>query len=126
MNAPCMKVDKKTKQTFCDQHYPQSSHGTVAVINDKSGRAEYRRPNNGDFEVVRQNINGNLPLYVCAANHDIVPYNPNMLLLLYEYHIYVEDVVTSANNIVQYIYKYITRNALFTRAKIGTAINDIE
>ena len=68
----------------------------------------------------------NLPLYVCAANHDIVPYNPNMLLLLYEYHIYVEDVVTSANNIVQYIYKYITRNALFTRAKIGTAINDIE
>ncbi|CAM9713207.1 unnamed protein product [Ascophyllum nodosum] len=54
---------------------------------------------------------------------DIVPYDP-YLLLRYKCHIFCVDLVTSASIIVQYIYKYITRNASFTRAKIGTAIND--
>ena len=120
-----MKVDKKTNKKVCNKPYPQP-YRTVAVISDKSDRAEYRRPDNGDFEVVRQNINGEFtPLHV--TNQDIVPYN-TYLLLRYECHICVDHMwLLQAVLYSTFVStSCITRNVSFTRAKIGTAINDIE
>ena len=60
---------------------------------------------------------------MCHKTRTSFLYNP-YLLLRYECHICLH-VVTSAT-FVQYIYKYVTKNASFTRAKIGTAISEIE
>ena len=110
------------QKSFAISTVPSLIELLPSAINDKSGHAEYRRPNNGILKLFVKTSMANSPLYV-SQNQDIVPYNP-YLFLRYECHICVH-VVTSAT-IVQYVYKYITKNAAFTRMKIGTAISEIE
>lgn len=120
-NAPCIPTDNKANKKLCKSFYPQPFRSR-AVVNEKTGRVEYCRPNNNDCALVQQHVDG-VSRQVRVTNQDVVPYNP-YLLLKYQCHIYV-DVVTSSS-VVKYLYKYVHKGQDFALVKISTVVNEIE
>lgn len=51
VNVPCMKVDKKTGKNYCDKYYLESFRD-AATVNNTTGQLDYRRPDNGGFEMI--------------------------------------------------------------------------
>lgn len=92
-DSVCMETNRKTGKVFCSKHYPQPFRAT-AGINEKSGRAEHKRTDNGDNPCIRQRVRGEWK-DVHIGNQWIVPHNA-YLLLKYNRHIWV-DVVTAAS-----------------------------
>jgi hypothetical protein len=116
-NSPCMEVDHKTRITMCSKNYPQPFRD-VFMVNDATGRAEYRRPDNGVTAVVGHGSSQQI-----VDNRWTVPYNP-YLLMKYDCHICV-DLVTSSS-CGKYLYKYVHKGPDFTRACIECDGNEIE
>lgn len=55
VNAPCMQTNRDSNTKSCNKHYPQPFR-TTATLNERSGRAEYCRTNNGDNPTVRNKV----------------------------------------------------------------------
>lgn len=121
VRAVCMDTNKTTKKTYCNKHYPQPFRST-AIVNEKTGRAEYKRIDNGDRPTIRQRVNGQW-VDVEIGNEWVVPYNP-YLLLRYNCHI-CTDVVTGSSGI-KYVYKYITKGHDLSRARVAGITSEIE
>lgn len=113
-NSVCMETNRKSGKKYCNKHFPQPFR-TTAGVNDKSGRAEYKRTENGDNPTIRQRVEGEWK-DVPIGNQGIVPYNP-YLLLKYNCHICV-DVVTAAS-CVKYLFKYVTKGADMAKARVS-------
>lgn len=110
VDSVCMETNRKTGKKYCNKHYPQPFR-TTAGVNDKSGRTEYRRRDNGDNPTIRQRVEGEWK-DVPIGNQWIVPYNA-YLLLKHNGHICV-DAVTAASR-VKYLFKYVTKGAAWQR-----------
>ena len=121
-SAPCMKTDPKTKRIFCKMHYPQPFRSSLA-LNEKSGRAEYRRPDNNDSATIKCKNGENKTVETTIDNRNIVPYNP-YLIMKCDCHICI-DIVTG-RAVIAYLYKYAYKPADSTRAKITYNGNEIE
>jgi len=117
-----MTTDPKTNKKYCSKHYPQPFRDQFAT-NSKTGRAEYRRLDNGDTEKIKQKDGNNKFVETEIDNQYIVPYNP-YLLMKYDCHICF-DIVT-ANAVVSYIYKYCYKSADMTKARILYDGDEIE
>ena len=114
VDSVCMQNNRKTGKTYCNTHYPQPFR-TTAGVDDKSGRAEYRRTDNGDNPTIRQRVEGewrDIPI----RNQRIVPYNA-YLLLKYNCHICV-DVVTAAS-CVKHLFKCVAKSADTAKHRIA-------
>ena len=98
------------------RRYYQQPFRTPATLNERSGRAECCRTNNGDNPTVRNKVD-NSWVDVPVGNLWVVPYNPYLLLLLLDYHI-CTNVVTAASY-AKYLYKYIAKGNDFAKAKIS-------
>ena len=121
-SAPCMKTDPKTKRNFCKMHYPQPFRISLA-LNEKSGRAEYRRLDNNDSATIKCKNGENKTVETTIDNRNIVPYNP-CLIMKYDCHICI-DIVTG-RAVIAYLYKYAYKPADSTRAKITYNGNETE
>ena len=121
-NAPCMTTDKQSSHKYCSKHYPQPFRDAFTT-NSKTGRAEYRRMDNGDTATIRQKNGDNEFVETDIDNRYIVPYNP-YLLMKYDCHICV-DLVT-ANAVIAYIYKYCYKGCDLARARILYGGDEIE
>lgn len=97
--------------------------GLFATINDRTGRAEYEKPNNGDNPAVKVNIDGKW-IDVQAGHEWVVPYNP-YLLLLFDGHVCV-DAVTATICILLYMFKYCHKASDYAKARIQGVTNEIE
>lgn len=120
-NSPCMETNRSSNAKRCNKHYPQPWRNT-ASINDKTGRAEYKRIDNGDRPKIRQKVNG-VWTDVEISNQWVVPYNP-YLLMMFDCHICV-DIVT-ASSCVKYLFKYVHKGADMARARISGVSSEIE
>ncbi|CAN0502767.1 unnamed protein product, partial [Laminaria digitata] len=121
-SAPCMKTDPKTKRKYCKMHYPQPFRSSLA-LNEKSGRAEYRRLDNDDSATIKCKNGQNKTVEATIDNRYIVPYNP-YLIMKYDCHICIDIVTGKA--VIAYLYKYAYKPADSTRAKITYNGNEIE
>lgn len=121
-NAPCMTTDKRTSQKYCFKHYPQPFRDTFTT-NSTTGRAEYRRMDNGDTATIKQRNSNNEFVETQIDNRYIVPYNP-YLLMKYDCHICV-DLVT-ANAVIAYIYKYCYKGSDMAKARVMYGGDEIE
>lgn len=121
-NAPCMSTDRKTNKKHCSKQFPQPFR-TNFTTNPKTGRAEYRRLDNGDTAKVKQKNGDNKYVETDIDNRYVVPYNP-YLLMKYDCHICF-DLVT-ANAVVAYIYKYCHKGVDLSRARVLYDGNEIE
>lgn len=121
VNAPCMQTRKDTGRKCCSKYYPQPFR-SVATINDKSGRAEYKRADNGDRPAIRVRRDGKWTT-VTIGNEWVVPYSP-ILLMLFDCHICV-DVVT-ATSCVKYLFKYVHKGEDYAKARIQGIKCEIE
>jgi len=121
-NAPCMTTDKQSSHKYCSKHYPQPFRDAFTT-NSKTGRAEYRRMDNGDTATIRQKNGDNEFVETDIDNRYIVPYNP-YLLMKYDCHICV-DLVT-ANAVIAYIYKYCYKGSDLAKARILYGGDEIE
>ena len=122
VNAPCMQHNSDTNRKYCNKYYPQPFR-SAATINDKSGRAEYKRVKNNDNPTIRVNIDGTWRRYVKVGNEWVVPYNP-ILLMMFDCHICV-DVVT-ATACVKYLFKYVNKGEDFAKARIQGILCELE
>ena len=116
-----MEKNRENNKKFCNKHYPQPWR-TTATVNEKTGRLEYKRVDNGDRPTVRQRVN-NVWRDVEIDNQYIVPYNCHLLLLM-ACHCCC-DLVT-ADSVIQYIFKYIHKREDFTRCRISGVTSEIE
>lgn len=121
-NAPCMTTCKKTNKKFCSKHYPQPFHDRTTT-NASTGRAEYRRLDNGDKATIKQKNGERRTVETDIDNQWIVPYNP-FLLMKFDCHICC-DLVT-AKAVIAYLYKYCFKGRDMARAKILFEGNEIE
>ncbi|CAM9941562.1 unnamed protein product [Ectocarpus sp. 6 AP-2014] len=121
-NAPCMTTDKKTSRKYCSKHYPQPFREQFGT-NSTTGRAEYRRLDNGDCVAITQKNGDNKHVQTEMDNRYIVPYNP-YLLMKYDCHICV-DVVT-AKAVVASLYKYCYKGNDMAKARVMYDGNEIE
>ena len=121
-NAPCMTTDKQSSHKYCSKHYPQPFRDAFTT-NSKTGRAEYRRMDNGDTATIRRKDGDNESVETDIDNRYIVPYNP-YLLMKYDCHICV-DLVT-ANAVIAYIYKYCYKGSDLAKARILYGGDEIE
>ena len=112
---------EKTTPNIAPKFYPQPFR-TSATVNEKTGRAEYRRTDNGDNPTVRQNVEG-VWQDVLIENQWVVPYNP-YLLRKYDCHICVD--VVNASSCVKYLFKYVTKGADMATARIAGIRSEIE
>ena len=120
-NSPCMETNRQSRRKYCNKYYPQPFRST-ATVNEKSGRAEYKRTDNGDTATIRQKVE-DVWKDVTIDNQLIVPYNP-YLLLKFDCHICV-DVVTAAS-CVKYLFKYVTKGADMAKARISGISSEVE
>ena len=77
VDSVCIENNRKTVKKYCNKHYPQPFRKTAGV-NDKSGRAEYRRIDNDDTPTIRQRVEGawrDVPI----GNQWRVPYDAYLL-----------------------------------------------
>lgn len=95
---------------------------TTAIVNEKAGRAEYKRIDNGDRPTIRQSVDGHWT-DVEIGNEWIVPYKP-YLLLRYWYHICF-DIVTATTGI-KYFFKYVVKGGDMARARVAGVKSEIE
>ncbi|CAN0559955.1 unnamed protein product [Ectocarpus sp. 12 AP-2014] len=121
-SAPCMKTDSKTKRKYCQKRYPQP-FSPVTNLNSKSGRAEYKRLNNGDTEEIQCKNGENKTVTTTIDNRYVVPYNP-YLLMKYDAHICVDIVTDKA--VIAYLYKYAYKQADTVRARVVYGNDEIE
>ena len=116
-----MKEDRKRPGVkVCGKNYPQPWRDVAAV--GKTGRAEYRRRDTGERFPYTHRVNGKF-IESFATNQWIAPYN---IWLLSKYNCHMCFDVCTANAIVKYIYKYITKGADFIKAKIVCGGDEIE
>lgn len=71
-SAPCMKINKKTNKKYFQKHYPQPFRS--ALHTNSSGRAEYKRLDNGDKATIRCKNGDNKTVDTDIDNRDNVPY----------------------------------------------------
>lgn len=116
-----MELNRDTNNKRCGKHYPQPFRST-ATINDRTGRAEYKRTDNGDNPTIRVKVDGKWQ-DVRIGYEWVVPYNP-YLLLMFDCHICV-DVVT-ATSCVKYLFKYVHKGADYAKARIQGITSEIE
>lgn len=109
-----METNKTTKKSYCNKHFPQPFRST-ATVNEKTGRAEYKRIDNGDRPTIRQRINGQWT-DVEIGNEWVVSHNA-YLLLRYNCHI-CTDIVTGSSG-VKYVFKYVTKGHDLSRARVA-------
>ena len=121
VNAPCMQTNRDTNRKCCNKYYPQPFR-SVATINDRSGRAEYKRTKNGDNPTVRIRVDGTWKC-VKVGNEWVVPYNP-LLLMMFDCHICVDIVTGTA--CVKYLFKYVNKGEDFAKARIQGIKSEIE
>lgn len=121
VNSPCMETNRDTNRRHCSKHYPQPFRST-ATINDRSGRAEYKRTDNGDNPTTRVRVDGKWQ-DVKIGNKWVVPYNP-YLLLMFDCHICVDAV--TATSCVKYLFKYVHKGADYAKARIQGIPSEIE
>ena len=108
------------QKKHCNKYYPQPFR-TTASVNEKTGRAEYKRTDNGDNPTIRQRVDGVFK-DVQIGNQWIVPYNP-YLLLKYNCHI---CVVVTAASCVKCLFKYVTKGADMAKARVSGVSSEIE
>ena len=125
-SAPCMKVNPKTKQKYCQKNYPQPFRSSMHT--NSSGRAEYTRLNNGDRATIRCKNGANKTVHNKTVdteidNRDVVPYNP-YLLMKYDSHICV-DLVT-AKAVIAYLCKCAYKRADTITARTTYGKDEIE
>ena len=70
-SAPCMKTDSGTKRKYCKMHYLQPFRSSLA-LNEKSGRAEYRRLDNEDSATIKCKNGENKTVETTIDNRSIV------------------------------------------------------
>ena len=99
--AACMTTCSKTKRKFCSKHFPQPFADTIST-NTATGRAEYRRVDNGDKATIKRRNGDGEHVETDVDNRYAVPCNP-WLLMKYDCHICV-DLVT-AQVVVANLYK---------------------
>lgn len=121
VNAPCMKRNPSNNNVSCSKRYPQPFRNS-AIINEHTDRAEYRRADNGDTPIIRQQVNGEWR-DVQISNQWIVPYNA-YLLLKYNCHVCCDAV--SSTSCVKYLFKYVTKGADMAKARIAGIDSEIE
>lgn len=120
VNSICMETNKTASKRYCSKHFPQPFR-TTAGFNEKTGRAEYKRIDNGDRPKIRQRKGGQW-VDVEIGNEWIVPYNP-YLFLKYNCHI-CADIVTATSG-VKYLFKYVTKGADMARASVAVQKDSI-
>ncbi|CAM9250899.1 unnamed protein product, partial [Laminaria digitata] len=113
-NAACMTTCSKTKRKFCSKHCPQAFAYTLST-KTSSGRAEYRRIDNGDKATIKQRNGNGEYVENDVDNRYVVPYN-TWLLMKYDCHSCV-DLVT-AKVVVAYLYKYCFKGKDMAKAKV--------
>lgn len=116
-----MKVDKKTHKQYCQRHYPQPFRSTLHT--NTSGRAEYKRLDNGDKATIKCKNGENKAVDAVIDNRGIVPYNP-YLLMKYDCHICVDLVTAMA--VIAFFYKYACKKADTIRARVLYGKDEIE
>ena len=121
-NAACTTTCSKTKQKFCSKHFPQPFAGTLST-NTATGRAEYKRVDNGDKATIKQRNGDGEYVETDVDNRYVVPYNP-WLLMNYDCHNCV-DLVT-AKAVIAYLYNNCFKGKDMAKAKILFDRNEIE
>ena len=121
-NAPCMITCKKSNKKFCSKHYPQPFHEHTTT-NAKTGRAEYRRLNNGNKASIKQKNGERRTVETKIDDQWIVPYNP-FLSTKFDCHICC-DLVT-AKAVIAYLYKYCFKGSDIAKGKIVFKGDEIE
>ena len=121
-SAPCMKTDSKTKRKYCQKRYPQPFRN-VSNMNSPSGRAEYKRLDNGDTAEIKTKNGENKTVTFTVDNRFIVPYNA-FLTSKYDSHICVDYVTGRA--VIAYLYKYTYKLQDTTRARVIYGKDEIE
>lgn len=105
--SPCMQDDRSRPGVkVCGKRYPQPWR-TAAVVNGKTGRAEYRRRDTGEKFPYKHKVNGKF-VESYATNQWIAPYN---IWLLSKYNCHMCFDVCTGKAIVKYIYKYINKGS---------------
>jgi len=122
VKSPCMETnrDTNTKETAINTILSLSD---TATINDRSGRAEYKRTDNEDNPTIRVKMDGKCQNAKIGNEWVVVPYNP-YLILMFDCHICV-DVVT-ATSCVKYLFKYVHEGTDYAKARIQGMTSEIE
>ncbi|CAN0374873.1 unnamed protein product, partial [Laminaria digitata] len=120
-SAPCMKTHPKTKMKYCQKAYPQPFKDALNV-SSTTGRAEYKRLNNGDSATIKCKNGENKTIETQIDNRSNVPFNA-WLIAKFGSHICF-DLVT-AKAVIAYLYKYAYKGDTI-RARILYGKDEIE